>query len=166
MLCKTFKWRNMDMEVGKFHFLWSFRRWRSLVLQLPRLEQTTADLGLCGIKHPLDVQSGEHEDSQSLDGRDAPHSHLVLFTASFRGLCSFRCKAWSSFNLPVRDLLQCSSKWQNFIQFNGYKKWEMDISLSLQGQAKLSSFFQMRAWDKKGRHRMRGADPSKRTGVS
>lgn len=29
----------------------------------------------------------------------------------------------------------------HFTQFHGYKKWEMDISLSHQGQAKLSSFF-------------------------
>lgn len=119
---------------------------------------------------PLDVQSGEREVSQSLDGRDAPHSRLVLFTASFRGVCSFRRKAWSSLNLPVRDLLQSFWKWQSFTRFRGYEKREMDISHPLQGQvlfkAELSSFFRRELGMNRGRHWMRGADASKRTGVS
>ncbi len=93
----------------------------------------------------LDVQSGEREVSQSLNGRDAPCSRLVLFTASFRGVCSFRRKAWSSLNLLVRDLLQSFWKWQSFTRFRGYEKREMDISHPLQGhvlfKAELSSFF-------------------------
>lgn len=96
-------------------------------------------------KLSLDVQSGGREVSQSLDRRDSPHSRLVLFTASFRGVCSFRRKAWSSFNLPVRDLLQSFWKWPSFTRFHGYTKREMDISHPLQGQvlfkAELSSFF-------------------------
>lgn len=104
----------------------------------------TADLVLFG-KSSHWIQSGGREVSQSLDRRDSPHSRLVLFTASFRGVCSFRRKAWSSFNLPVRDLLQSFWKWPSFTRFHGYTKREMDISHPLQGQvlfkAELSSFF-------------------------